>query len=65
MFDYWAFHKDGSAQFFQICNGTIINYREYADAKNAPVMLIDESTWNPDFIGPINGLRYHGRSYLK
>ena len=64
MFDYWAFYNDGSAQFFQICNGEIFDYRQYADVKDAPVMFIDERAWSPDFVGPINGLRYHGRSYV-
>ena len=53
MFDYWAFHKDGSVQFFQICEGKIIDYQEYSDVKDAPVVLFNDQ------------LRYHGQSYFK
>jgi hypothetical protein len=65
MFDYWAFHNDGSAQFFQICEGVIVDYREYERAEEAPVMIMDERMFNPNFVGPVIGLRYHGRSYIK
>ena len=65
MFDYWAFLNDGSAQFFQICEGEIVDYREYDRAEDAPVMIMDERTFNPHFVGPVLGLRYHGRSYIK
>ena len=51
MFDYWAFHNDGSAQFFQICEGEIVDYHEYANAKDAPIVLLR------------NDIRYHGQSY--
>lgn len=64
MFDYWAFHGDGRVQFFQVCEGEVFDYREYERVEDAPVVLIDESTWNPAFVGPTVPLRYHGRSYL-
>lgn len=64
MFDYWAFHNDGTVQFFQICQGQIFDYREYDRVEDAPVMFIDERSFNSSFIGPLRGLRYHGRSYL-
>ena len=63
MFDYWAFHGDGSVQFFQITEGRISDYRHYANSKDAPVAILDERTWCPGFVGPILPLRYHGRSY--
>ncbi len=52
MFDYWAFHDDGRVQFFQICEGKIMDYREYDRVEDAPVLLLDDD------------LRYHGRSYI-
>lgn len=64
MFDYWAFHNDGTVQFFQICEGRIYNYQEYDRVEDAPVMFIDERSFNSDFIGPLRELRYHGRSYI-
>ncbi len=64
MFDYWAFHNDGTVQFIQICDGEVFDYREYDRVEDAPIVVIDERSWNPSFIGPIRGLRYHGRSYV-
>ena len=63
MFDYWAFHNDGSVQFFQITEGEITDYREYENEKDAPVFRIHEGSFNPNFVGPSRMLRYHGRSY--
>ena len=60
MFDYWAFHDDGQVQFFQVCQGKVIDYRHYDKVEDAPIALIGE--------GP--ELRYHGavliiwRAYL-
>ena len=51
MFDYWAFHDDGSVQFFQILNGEIFDYQYYNKPEDAPVFRM-----RPD-------IRYHGRSY--
>ena len=65
MFDYWAFRNDGTVQFFQITEGEITEYREYERKEDAPIVLIDERTWNPGFVGPVRGLRYHGRSYVR
>lgn len=65
MFDYWAFLSDGCVQFFQIAEGKITDYREYDRIEDAPIMLIDKRLWNPEFIGPIQSLRYHGRSYVR
>ena len=65
MFDYWAFHGDGRVQFFQIVEGEITEYREYDRLEDAPVALIDESAWNPNFVGPTRQLRYHGESYVR
>ncbi len=56
MFDYWAFHDDGSVQFIQICEGEIVVYREYERVEDAPIALLKWSDDAPD-------LRYHGRSY--
>ena len=64
MFDYWGFHSDGSVQFFQIAEGQITDYREYDRVEDAPIALINERSWNPNFVGPIVPLRYHGRSYI-
>ncbi len=64
MFDWWSFNDDGAVQFFQICNGEIIDYQEYTDKKDAPVFLINERAFNRDFVGPIVPLSYHGRSYI-
>ena len=64
MFDYWAFHNDGSVQFFQITEGDITDYREYECENDAPVMIVNERSFNPSFVGPIRALRYHGRSYF-
>ncbi len=64
MFDYWAFHNDGRVQFIQVCQGEILDYQEYAKIEDAPVALINERSWNPEFIGPLRELRYHGRSYV-
>jgi len=64
MFDYWAFHGDGRVQFFQICNGRIFDYREYECEEDAPVLIINERSFNSSFIGPVRDLRYHGRSYI-
>ena len=64
MFDYWGFRGDGSVHFFQICEGEIIQYHKYDRIEDAPIVLIDERTWNPGFVGPIVPLRYHGRSYV-
>ena len=63
MFDYWAFHDDGTVQFFQVCQGEIIQYRKYARLEDAPIALIDDRTFNPNFVGPVRELRYHGRAY--
>ena len=52
MFDYWAFHDDGQVQFFQICEGEIVDYREYASVKESPVFLLQDD------------MRYHGQSYI-
>jgi len=64
MFDYWAFHNDGRVQFIQICEGEIIDYREYERREDAPIYIINERSFSPDFIGPVRELRYHGRSYV-
>ena len=52
MFDYWAFHDAGNVQFFQICEGEIVDYREYASVKESPVFLLRDD------------MRYHGRTYI-
>ena len=62
MFDYWAFHNNGTVQFFQVVEGQLTDYREYDRVEDAPVVLIDERSWNPTFVGPIRELRYYGRS---
>jgi len=64
MFDYWAFHNNGSVQFFQICEGVLTDYREYEREEDAPVTIINERSFNPNFVGPTRELRYHGRSYV-
>ena len=51
MFDYWAFHNDGTAQFFQVCNGEISDYRYYDNVKDAPIVLLRDD------------IRYHGKAY--
>ena len=61
MFDYWAFHDDGRVQFFQITEGEITDYREYACPKDAPIIKVNEIE---GIIGPVRDLRYHGRSYI-
>ncbi len=52
MFDYWAFHDDDTVQFFQICEGKIVDYQYFEDAKDAPVVLMR------------GDIRYHGRAYV-
>jgi len=64
MFDYWAIHDDWSVQFFQITEGEVTKYREYDCIDDAPIVLIDERSFNPTYIGPIRRLRYHGQSYI-
>jgi hypothetical protein len=54
MFDYWSFPDDGTVQFFQVCNGEVVDYRHYAKVENAPTALIGN--------GP--ELRYHGTAYI-
>jgi hypothetical protein len=65
VFDYWAFHDNGNVQFFQVTGGEVTDYRRYLHPEEAPVIRIDERTWNPDFVGPIRHLRYYGQSYVK
>lgn len=55
MFDYWSFPKDGTVQFFQVCEGHVIQFIHYDRVEDAPIALIGE--------GP--QLRYHGRAYDK
>ena len=62
-FDYWSFHDDGSTQFFQVKEGELVRYQEF-DPGYAPILHINERTFNPGFAGPVMGLRYHGRSYV-
>lgn len=61
IFDYWAFHGDGRVQFFQICEGKITDYREYACPEDAPIIQVNEAE---GIIGPVHDLRYYGRSYV-
>ncbi len=61
MFDYCAFHDDGHVQFFQITEGQLTDYREYARPEDAPVMRVDLF----EGIAPPRDLRYHGRSYKR
>ncbi len=63
MFDYWSFHNDGSSQFFQICEGEIVQYQEYCCPEDAPIVHINEQSWS-SFVGPIVPMSYHGRSYV-
>ncbi len=51
-FDYWAFHRNGSVQFYRIREGEVADYREYDRVEDAPVLVLDPE------------LRYHGQSYL-
>ena len=37
MFDYWAFHADGSAQLFTIMDGEVIDYFEIDRPEDEPV----------------------------
>ena len=52
IFDYWAFHDAGNVQFFQICEGELVDYREYASVRDSPVFLLRDD------------MRYHGRAYI-
>lgn len=64
MFDYWAFHDCGRVQFFQVTEGKITDYREYDRVEDAPVALLNERSFNRNFVGPCRDLRYHCQSYI-
>ena len=52
MFDYWSFPNDGTVQFFQICEGKVIDYRHYESVQDAPIALLRDD------------VRYHGEAYV-
>lgn len=63
--DWWAFHDDGSVQFVQVTEGEVTDYRDYENAKDAPIFIIDERSWNRGFVGPIIPMTYHARLYYR